>query len=399
MQNLKIALVAVFCLCGCLTSPAHADARSTALASRFVSLCTKSLPDFDRIDKVAALMKLIEQDELAPISSAGESVRAKNWKGVDSGGDYRLAVSEKISRMRQLTSCEISSRDADASVIRREIIARLKLGKPLRESIPQSGFPITTAWKLAIGADKVLVVLTQAFPESRGIKLSVQREIPEADLLASLFEEPVDQCPLRIYQGGQEILPTVTGLLKTFKLVADSFKLEVSSADCHPAMTLVDKHELDFITQTPLIFSRRDVFGAGNTETGATLSYNVRDRPYVTLGALLGLARDAEAAKLAYEALCDNLTYCPAPVMAYASAWPFLGADRMFRGYAEFKWFGRVASPISKISGKVLLAVVYTRWRESPEEHAWGHNEFQILKPNPIALDFSVSDPGLVPLN
>jgi hypothetical protein len=152
-------------------------------------------------------------------------------------------------------------------------------------------------------------------------------------------------------------------------------------------MALVGKHDLSYITQTPLVFSPMGVFGAGSTETADILAAAGGSNPRTSLDQVIETTTsEVESAKRGYEALCRELNYCPAPVLAFSTAWPFLDpTTRDFRGYAEFRRFTQFTPTMSTAAGRVLLAVVYTQYETLSVRN---RPMFYLLRPHAIALDF-----------
>jgi hypothetical protein len=195
------------------------------------------------------------------------------------------------------------------------------------------------------------------------------------------------ECVVRIVQEGQEVVPAVNGNLKTYKLEPDDFRIEVRPASCAPTMALVGKHHLSYITQTPLVFSPMGVFGAGSAQYADILAEARGDNPRTSLDEVIErTTRETSAARFAYDELCGKLGYCPAPVLAFSTAWPFLDPKtRDFRGYAEFRRFTQFTPTMSTAAGRVLLAVVYTQYAMVS---VGNRPMFYVLRPHAIELDF-----------
>ena len=192
------------------------------------------------------------------------------------------------------------------------------------------------------------------------------------------------ECKFKVSQDGDEVSATTTGKTINYKLKANSFKVEVSPAECEPTMALVTQHHLEYILQTPLVFSPSGVFMAGSPDEIDILGNQGGDNPRTTLSEILSSTNESAWAKQEYDSFCESLKYCPTPTLAFSTAWPFLDpTTKEFRGFAEFKRFTKFR-PMSGASGKVLLAVVYTRWKISTK----GHSAFYVLKPNALIFDF-----------
>lgn len=195
-------------------------------------------------------------------------------------------------------------------------------------------------------------------------------------------------CTLRIFQGEAEISPTPAGKTNAYPLAAKPFRIEVAPPDCTPTMALVTPHRLDYILQTPLVFSPSGVFMAGDPKEADILANLGGDNPRTTLAEILAGTSEPAWAKQQFEELCGTLGYCPTPTLAFSTAWPFLDpATTEFRGYADFRRFSKF-EPMSGASGRVLLAVVYTRWKTLTKGSGFSQSVFHVLRPNALIFDF-----------
>lgn len=195
-------------------------------------------------------------------------------------------------------------------------------------------------------------------------------------------------CALKVFQGDQEVQPIVAGKANAYKLSATPFKVQISPTECAPTMALVTTHHLAYILRTPLVFSPSGVFMAGDPNETDILTNVGGENPRTSLAEVLSSTSQGAWAKQQFDELCTSLGYCPTPTLAYSTAWPFLDpATTDFRGYAEFKRFSKFES-MSGASGRVLFAVIYTRWKELTKGTGFGQSVFYVLKPNAVIFDF-----------
>ena len=194
------------------------------------------------------------------------------------------------------------------------------------------------------------------------------------------------ECSLRVFQNDIEIVPEASASLKRFRLKPLAFRIEVQPVSCNPTISLVTQHALTYITQTPQVFSPSGVFAAGSTKDADVLTQVSGSNPRTTLAEVIDMStRETDWAKGQYDELCRALSYCPSPVLAYSSGWPFADpAARGSRGFAEFKRFDQFADSMARARGRELIAVVYTQSKMLRK----GYSSFYLLKPNAIALDF-----------
>lgn len=195
-------------------------------------------------------------------------------------------------------------------------------------------------------------------------------------------------CTLKVYQGDEEISLFPAGKAGAYKLGAKPFRIEVAPPDCAPTMALVTSHRLDYILQTPLVFSPSGVFMAGDPKEADILANLGGDNPRTTLAEILSGTSESAWARQQFDELCGVLGYCPTPTLAFSTAWPFLDpATTEFRGTADFRRFSKF-EPMSGASGRVLLAVVYTRWKTLTKGSGFSQSVFYVLKPHALIFDF-----------
>jgi FOG: Ankyrin repeat len=221
--------------------------------------------------------------------------------------------------------------------------------------------------------------------------------IPSGAYLAEAQSSFNDQqkCSLRIIQDSQSITPRIENKVSIYKLKASEFRIETDSDSCSPGIyVLSSRSQIDYLTQTPLIFAAGGYGLATNyddvdilADVPAPVSFSI------SLEELIKIAtRDVLWAKQRYEDFSMMLGYKPTPVKAYAVYAPFIDpATRNHRNYAVFKKFNDRSSPMSKASGKVIYAVVYTRSDTATKLGAKSPT-FYLFKPHIIALNFTDSD-------
>ncbi len=203
------------------------------------------------------------------------------------------------------------------------------------------------------------------------------------------------ECSLKIIQDGQSITPYIVNKLNVYKLKAREFKIAVNRDSCHPGIyVLSQRSQIDYLMKTPLIFSAGG-YGIAIKLDDADILSDVPDP--INLNSSLDeqiniSTRDVFWAKQEYKNLSMRLGYNPSPTKAYATYWPFMDPlTEKARGYAEFKRFKSPFLPISKVSGKVIYAVVYTQSETITKLEARAPS-FYLLKPHIVVLNFSDND-------
>lgn len=204
------------------------------------------------------------------------------------------------------------------------------------------------------------------------------------------IQHPVD-CKIKLFQDGTEITPLVHKNIFIFKLSPKVFRIEVSPLTCSPSIATYNRHEIAYITQTPLIYGNGSYWLAGDSSTADILSVDDgSNNPRTSIEEEIDVRGfDTEWLRQQYNEQCKVLTFCPTPVKHFASAWPFLDPNTQEnRGVAIFNRF-RENIPLSKVSGRVINTVIYTEWKkiDKPVNNRV-LSFFYLLKPHVVVLDF-----------
>lgn len=390
-MNSPISLLALF-IGYLIATPVLAQTREAAVIETFAAFCTEALPDFSIIDSKATGLKLRVLKENFPDVGDGRSSKFRVWQVPSVAGTYVLIVSEFATEANTSTTCRVSASNAKGSETRNAVTTKLNLPAPDGERLVSKDFKDKQiTWKMGLGNEEVLVTLLHPNPDGLGIDLSLTRKSKGKPELAPRTREtgPIE-CSLRVVQDGKEIMPEVSEKISSFKLVASDFKIEVSPPACSPSITLTDRHQVAYLTQTPVVFSTGGYWVAGDTESADMLAS----------AAALGNARttveeeieyatsDVSWAQEQYRSSCSSLGYCPTPAKTFATAWPFLDPEtKENRGFAEFKRIDKFRS-LGQVSGSVIVAVVYSNWKVISNGDKWSEKRLYLLKPHAIAFDF-----------
>lgn len=211
-------------------------------------------------------------------------------------------------------------------------------------------------------------------------------------LCLSSVVEAQTECSCKVTQDGEMIPPQLEKGLNVYRLKAKTFRIEVSPISCEPTINLLsDLSQIDYLTQTPLIFASGAYYIAGDFKSADILAPMRQENPRTSLDEEIKMAtHDIEWARQKYNELCATLGYCPTPARPFSTHWPF--RDPVTKGdreYAEFKRFTEF-SPLSKAVGRRIYAVIYTQWQSVTRFTQWGGERpvFYLLKPNIVVLDF-----------
>lgn len=217
---------------------------------------------------------------------------------------------------------------------------------------------------------------------------STSSALKPANHVAFWPQDKPNGCKVKIFQGEGEVVPVERGDGKTYKLLPKKFRIEVTPAECSPTIALVTPNQLEYILQTPLVFSSGGVFMAGVPAEANILTGIVGDNPRTSLTEVASSTNQPDWVKQQYDELCKSLGYCPNPALAFSSAWPFLDPVSMNnRNYAEFSRFSKFES-MSAASGRTLHAVVYTNWQTLTKKAGFSQSVIYVLHPNSLVLEF-----------
>ena len=375
-----------------IATPVLAQTREAEVIETFASFCTESTPEFSIVDSKATALNLRVLKENFPDVGEGRSSKFKVWQVPSLAGTYVLIASEFATEASTSTTCRVSASNAKGSETRNTVTSRLKLPAPDGERLVSKDFKDKQiTWKIGLGNEEALVTLLHPNPDGLGMDLALTRKSNgKPELAARTRETDPTECSLRVIQDGRDILPEVSDKISSFKLAASDFKIEVSPRACNPSISLTDRHQLAYLTQTPLVFSTGSYWVAGDIESADMLAS----------AAALGNARttieeeiesftsEISWAQQQYRNACSSLGYCPTPAKTFATAWPFLDPEsKENRGVAEFKRLNQFRS-LGQASGAVLVAVVYSNWKVISKGEKWSEKRLYLLKPHAIAFDF-----------
>ncbi|MBI3447244.1 MAG: hypothetical protein HY055_18210 [Magnetospirillum sp.] len=141
------------------------------------------------------------------------------------------------------------------------------------------------------------------------------------------------------------------------------------------------------ITTTSRVFTGAGYAMAGDETSAVSLTTAaVARNPRTSLDEEIAMqTRDVAWGRLAYQDACTLLGYCPQPVKAYRSAWPFLAPKTQAdQGFAEFSQFDQ-KQPMTAAAGREIHAVVYMVETVYLKDR---NPQFFILKPHVLRLMF-----------
>ena len=107
------------------TSPP--PSRSQSMIDTFVVMCTLELPDFERIDAKATVLRMRPEAD-SKLNAPGDTVfRNKSWIGNLTTGPFVLLLDETTGSKGKATSCAIVGEVPDLEAFRADAVAAMKL--------------------------------------------------------------------------------------------------------------------------------------------------------------------------------------------------------------------------------------------------------------------------------
>jgi hypothetical protein len=124
----------VFLLLAIATSPSLAESanpsppsRAQSMIDTFVVMCTLELPDFERIDAKATVLRMRPEAD-SKLNAPGDTVfRNKSWIGHLTIGPFVLLLDETTGPKGKATSCAIVGEVPDVDAFRADAVAAMKL--------------------------------------------------------------------------------------------------------------------------------------------------------------------------------------------------------------------------------------------------------------------------------
>ena len=104
-----------------------APGRSQSMIDTFQVMCTLELPDFERIDAKATILRMRPEAD-SKLNAPGDTVfRNKSWIGNLTTGPFVLLLDETSGPKGKATSCAIVGEVPDLDAFRTDAVATLKL--------------------------------------------------------------------------------------------------------------------------------------------------------------------------------------------------------------------------------------------------------------------------------
>jgi hypothetical protein len=160
IREATLAGLALACAAG-----AHADERSAAIVEAFRAACVAELPNFARIDAKAIAENLpVNMDAGTPRQAEGPFNHIKSWMVSLATGTHELSAVEARGPAGEVASCAVTVADAQGEEVKRELMKALDLGPAEREAVSSDGARRSSAWRVKVQGEGVILLLMDASP-------------------------------------------------------------------------------------------------------------------------------------------------------------------------------------------------------------------------------------------
>jgi hypothetical protein len=160
IREVTLACMAIFGAVG-----AHADDRSAAVVAAFQAACVAELPNFARIDAKAKAENLpVNMDAGTPRQPEGPFNHIKSWMVNLPTGTHELSAVEARGPAGGVATCAITVPDARGEEVKQDLVKALELGPAEREAISPDGARRSSAWRVKVQGEGVILLLIDGSP-------------------------------------------------------------------------------------------------------------------------------------------------------------------------------------------------------------------------------------------
>jgi hypothetical protein len=163
----------------CAVGEAVADERSAALVAAFQESCVSEPPNFARIEAKALAANLpVNMDIGTPRQPEGNFNHIKSWMVGLASGTHELSAAEARGPAGEVASCAITAADGLGDEVKQDLMRALNLGPPEREAVSPDGQRRSSAWRVKLHREGVILLLIDASPaKARGVYLNLTHRL------------------------------------------------------------------------------------------------------------------------------------------------------------------------------------------------------------------------------
>ena len=134
-----------------------APGRSQSMIDTFQVMCTLELPDFERIDAKATVLRMRPEADSKLNAPGDGGFRSKSWIGNLTTGPFVLLLDETTGPKGKATSCAIVGEVPDLDAFRADAVAAMKLLAPAPPEIGNDGSR-SFIWDRGFGPGTTLIL-------------------------------------------------------------------------------------------------------------------------------------------------------------------------------------------------------------------------------------------------
>jgi hypothetical protein len=193
------------------------------------------------------------------------------------------------------------------------------------------------------------------------------------------------ECRIQLVQAGRTLSPVAISNGWKYTLKAEPFQLTVSPAECRPKMaTPASAAVLRKVFQRPLVYGSIGFVMAQSPQQSGDLMFPVQDH----FSNELMQPPDSKGFQgRQFQEFCRQLGYCPS---TYPDAATGVNFENRPDGTGEVARYRQLKSgqPLSAGRGKTLTNIMYTRWKDLPNQYPMADPVNFLLQPHVIAFTF-----------
>lgn len=193
------------------------------------------------------------------------------------------------------------------------------------------------------------------------------------------------ECRIQLVQGGRTLSPVAIPNGWNYTLRAEPFQLTVSPAECRPKMaTPASAAVLRKVFQRPLVYGSVGFVMAQSPQQSGDLIFFVQDH----FPPELMQAPDSRSfVGRQFQEFCRQLGYCPSTYPDAATGVNFENRSDGTGAVANYRQL-KSGQSLSAARGKTVTNILYTRWKDLPNQYPMADPVNFLLQPHVIAFTF-----------
>lgn len=193
------------------------------------------------------------------------------------------------------------------------------------------------------------------------------------------------ECKIQLVQAGRALNPVSIPNGWKYTLKAEPFQLTVAPAECRPKMaTPASSAVLRKVFQRPLVYGSIGFVMAQSPQQSSDLIFLVHDHfPSELMQPPDSQSFDGRQ----FQEFCRQLGYCPS---TYPDAATVVNFEERADGTGVVASYRQLASGLllSAARGKTVTNIMYTRWKDLPNQYPMADPINFLLQPHVIAFTF-----------